>query len=234
VCTPSRFFALVNAKFCAKSVYRFAAGSAYRRRLRRISTHMRTNYKLYDPDYSIDDHKIEQLDQCVDHSPTQLCSDSNRHTVFKSSAVDLLRHTLSPLIFGNSRQDVVEAAPLTSSIAYFFALHLNEPSPWHPLLHLGIISGMLVSRANELDLDASFIACQWDTVDHGAVNKVLHQHYTLPRKVMMDIRMVVCIGRGIKPTIGSRKIQRLDLLTGKTVRTTPHINQIGSRPTHYL
>ncbi len=194
---------------------------------------MRKNYKLYDSDYTVDPHVVEQLDHCVESAPTQLCRDSNRYTVIKSSSIDCTRHTLAPLIFGNTRMRVVEAAPLTSSLAYYFALHLDDPSPYHPMLHLGLTSGMLVSRALELGLDASFIACQWDTVDHEKVNQVLHQSYTIPRKVNLSIKMVVCIGRGIPPQ-QKHGIQTMKLLSGQTVQYRNSINQEGPRPVHYL
>lgn len=194
---------------------------------------MRKNYKLYDANYILDPHVVEQLDQCVAYSPTQLCRDSNRYSVIKSSSIDLTRHTLAPLIFGNTKLKVVEAAPLTSSLVYYFALYLDDPRTTHPMLHLGLTSGMLVSRALELGLDASFIACRWDTVDHSRVNKVLHQNYTIPRKVNLSIKMAVCIGRGI-PQQDRAKVQTMKLLSGQTVQYKNSINQHGPRPVHYL
>ena len=198
---------------------------------RRLNTHMRKNYKLYDSTYTVDDHLEQQLDQCVESAPTQLCRGGNRYSVIKSNTIDITRHTLAPLVFGNTRLKVVEAAPLTASLAYFFTGHLNDPSPWHPYLHTGIIAGMLVSRALELGLDASFIACTWDTVNHKKVNRVLHENYNIPRKLRLRIGMVVCIGRGIEPERGRHQ---LELLTGQTVEYSNTINYIGPRPTHYL
>ena len=234
VCVYSlEIFAQVNAKILCKkrlplrgrlcgTAGGFAVG---------LNTHMRKNYKLYDANYILDPHVVEQLDQCVARAPTQLCKDSNRYSVIKSSSIDLTRHTLAPLIFGNTRMSVVEAAPLTSSLVYYFAMHLNDPSPWHPTLHLGLISGMLVSRALELGVDASFIACRWDTIDHRRVNTVLHQNYNIPRKVNLSIQLAVCVGRGLEPDPGQYD---LELLTGQTVPYIPSINQVGPRPTHYL
>ena len=195
---------------------------------------MRKNYKLYDPTYIIPPNLQRELDTCVQSCPTQLCDDSNRFAVIRSQRVDVARHSLAPLIFGNTRLKVWEAAPLTSSCAYFFAMAPNESQPHHPMLHLGIISGMLVSRALELGLDASFIACRWDTVDHGLVNKVLHKHYTIPAKIKMDIQLAVCIGRGIPSGHAPGKYHQLHLLTGQTVRYINVINTKGARPQHYL
>ena len=198
---------------------------------RRLNTHMRKNYKLYDSDYRVDQHLEQRLDQCIQSAPTQLCRDSNRYSVIKSNTIDITRHTLAPLVFGNTRLKVVEAAPLTASLAYFFTNHLDDPSPWHPYLHTGIVSGMLVSCAVELGLDASFIGCQWDGVDSRKVNQVLHQNYSIPRKVQLRIGLVVCIGRGIEPKPG---LHQMELLTGQTVQYHNGINYEGARPTHYL
>lgn len=195
---------------------------------------MRTNYKLYDSTYEIPLNLQRELDTAVEAAPTQLCRDSNRYCVIRSSTIDVARHSLAPLIFGNSRMRVCEAAPLTSSCVYFFAMAYNEPKPWHPVLHLGLTSGMLVSRAVELGLDASFIACRWDTVDHVEVNKVLHTHYTIPPKIKLDIPLAVCIGRGIAPGAHAGTPRPLRLLTGQKVRYVTAINTEGPRPQHYL
>tara|TARA_X000001036_G_C20626984_1_gene785567 strand:+ start:99 stop:695 length:597 start_codon:yes stop_codon:yes gene_type:complete len=196
---------------------------------------MRKNYKLYDSSYIIPDDLQCKLDTAVATAPTQLCNDSNRYSVIRSSRIDTARHSLAPLIFGNTSKMVWEAAPLTSSCAYFFAMLYNEQRPWHPLLHIGLVSGMLVSRALELGLDASFIACSWDTVDHKKVNKVLHTHYTIPAKTKLDIQLVVCIGRGIAPGNRAGIRQPLGLLTGQKVRYINAINtSVGLRPQHYL
>ena len=197
---------------------------------------MRKNYKLYDSSYIIPDDLQRELDTAVEAAPTQLCHDSDRYCVIRSSRIDIARHSLAPLIFGNTKFGATEAAPLTSSCAYFFAMRHNEPSPWHPILHLGITSGMLVSRALELGLDASFIACMWDTVDHKKVNKVLHTHYPIPTKTKLDIQLVVCIGRGLAPEIleGQPFRRTKRLLTGQNVRYITAINTKGPRPQHYL
>ena len=197
-----------------------------------LNTHMRKNYKLYDPDYVVGEYIIKRLDECVAGAPTQLDSSSDRFGVIKSSSIDLARHTIVPLLFGNTRLKLFEAAPLTSSLVYYFTEHHNDGSPWHPLLHIGITSGMLVSRALELGLDASFIACQWDTVDNKQVNKLLHDNYAIPPKVKLKVKMVVCIGRGIEPD--NLKQQQLKLLTGQTVEYSNSITHRGPKPTHYL